>query len=69
MTDNFVMMKGYEGKYWIDPEGNIMNNKGKILKPKNVGGVNVIELYGQGVKNKHIVQALVLENFGEGEQK
>ena len=65
-NNQFRMIKGYEGKYWIDPFGNIKNKQGKLMKAIDLGGgVKAIDLYGQGLRDRKLIQVLLVENFPE----
>lgn len=66
MIDNFRMIKGYEGKYWISPFGDIRNKRGRILTPIDLGGgVKAIDLYGQGIRDRQLINVLLMENYPE----
>ncbi len=66
MTDEWRMVEGYEGKYWINPFGLIRNQHGKILSPIDLGGgVKAIDLYGEGLRERYLVKALLVENYPE----
>ena len=60
------MMKGYEGKYWINQNGDVKNFAGKTLKPIILsGGVKAIDLYGDGLRERHLISILLQDNFPE----
>lgn len=62
----FKMMKGYEGKYWINQNGDVKNFAGKTLKPIILsGGVKAIDLYGDGLRERHLIGVLLQENYPE----
>lgn len=60
------MVKGYEGKYWLNQSGEVKNFTGKILKPIILsGGVKAIDLYGDGLRERHLISVLLQDNFPE----
>lgn len=60
------MMKGYEGKYWINQNGDVKNFTGKTLKPIILsGGVKAVDLYGDGLRERHLISVLLQDNFPE----
>lgn len=60
------MMKGYEGKYWINQSGDVKNFTGKTLKPIILsGGVKAVDLYGDGLRERHLISVLLQDNFPE----
>lgn len=60
------MMKGYEGKYWINQSGEVKNFTGKTLKPIILsGGVKAVDLYGDGLRERHLISVLLQDNFPE----
>lgn len=66
MTDEFRMIKGYEGKYWISPFGAIRNKHGKILSQIDLGGgIKAIDLYGQGIRDRKLINVLLIETYPE----
>lgn len=66
MVDDWRMIRGYEGKYWISPYGAIKNQRGKILNPIDLGGgIKAIDLYGQGLRDRKLINMLLLESFPE----
>lgn len=62
----YRMIKGYEGRYWIDQQGHIKNRHGRLLSTLDLGGgVRAIDLYGQGVRDRKLINVLLLEAFPE----
>ena len=62
----FKMMKGYEGKYWFSQSGEVRNFMGKTLKPIILsGGVKAVDLYGDGLRERHLISVLLQDNFPE----
>lgn len=60
------MMKGYEGKYWINQSGEVKNFTGKTIKPIILsGGVKAVDLYGDGLRERHLISVLLQDNFPE----
>lgn len=66
MTDEFRMIKGYEGRYWISPFGRVRNQHGRILTPIDLGGgVKAVDLYGHGVRDRKLINVLLTETYPE----
>lgn len=66
MIDNWRMIKGYEGSYWISCFGDIKNKRGRILTPIILnGGIKVIDLYGEGLRERKLIDVLLRENYPE----
>lgn len=60
------MVKGYEGKYWLSPDGEVKNSRGLILKPIDLGhDMKVVELYGNGLRTRKLITELLAENYPE----
>lgn len=58
------MIKGYEGKYWLNPEGEVKNSRGLILKPIDLGhGMKAVDLYGNGLRTRKLITELLVENY------
>ncbi len=55
----------YNDRYWINEEGLVKNNKGRILKPRDNGnGYLLVDLYyGYGNKKTLTIHRLVAETF------
>ena len=63
-------IKGYEGKYFIDADGNVFRyvirkKKFKQLKPMGVAGYLAVDLGLNGEIKRHLVHRLVATNFLE----
>lgn len=62
-TENWKDLKGYEGRYKIGSNGEIVNNKGLLMKQHLDGdGYNIISLYN-GKGKTFRVHRLVVESF------
>ncbi len=60
------MVKGFEGKYWVNPNGDVRNSRGLILKPIELGnGMRAVDLYGNGLRTRRLITELLVETFPE----
>lgn len=63
--EEWTVMKGYEGVYWITKKGEIRNARHKKLQPFfNPEGVKLIELRNNGQREIVPVDYLVYSTFG-----
>ena len=59
-------IKGFEGLYWINRNGEIKNRHGKILaKTVLDGGLQVVDLYGNGQRVRKPINMLLIEAYPE----
>lgn len=73
MNDEFEDLKGFEGYYKINKNGQIYGNKSKkILNTYDSSGYNAVDLYVDGVRKKKKIHRLLalqylenLENFSQ----
>lgn len=66
MENDYRMIPGYEGLYWLDRFGNIKNRHGRQLKPIDLGGgVKAIDLYGKGMRDRKLIKVLLVETYPE----
>ena len=62
-------IKGFEGKYSIDKEGNVYSHprysarRGKFLTPRNVSGYEQVVLYKSNKRYTHLVHRLVADAY------
>lgn len=60
----FKPIKGYEGIYWINNDGDIKNKSGRILKSHDNGlGYYKVVLYKNKQRHYHYVHRLVAQTF------
>lgn len=55
----------FEGLYWINIKGVVMNSKNVIIASREHNGVKKVELYGNGQRELIPVSTLVLDVFPE----
>lgn len=55
----------YEGLYWINIKGHVKNSKDVIISTRIQGGVEVVELHGNGQREIIPISTLVLDAFPE----
>ena len=59
------MVRDYEGLYWINPDGQVKNARGVILKPHKVGNTDTVILFGQGIRQEYSIDLLLALSYPE----
>lgn len=64
MSDSkFHPIPGYEGLYWIDVAGNVLNRANHYMKPIRTDKGLVVELRKNGQREKFLVRDLVIKSI------
>ena len=55
---------GYEGLYWIDSAGNVLNRSNHYMKPIKTDKGYMVELRKDGQREKFLIRELVIKAEG-----
>ena len=59
---SFGPIPGYEGLYWIDSAGNVLNRSKHYMKPINTDKGYMVELRKDGQRERFLVRELVIKS-------
>ncbi len=61
----FRPISGYEGLYWIDSAGNIINRSNHYMKPIKTDKGHMVELRKDGQREKLLIRELMIKTMEE----
>ena len=62
---SFRPIPGYEGLYWIDSAGNVLNRSNHYMKPIKTDKGCMVELRKDGQREKFLIRELVIKTMEE----
>lgn len=63
----FRPIPGYEGLYWIDCAGQILNRSSHYMKPIKTNNGCMVELRKDGQRERLLIRELVIKAWGNGQ--
>lgn len=63
MDNAFRPIPGYEGLYWIDSAGNVLNRSSHYMKPIQTDKGCMVELRKNGQREKVLVRELLIKTM------
>lgn len=61
MENNLIPIPGYEGLYWIDTAGNVVNRSNHYMKPIQTSQGAMVELRKNGQRERLYIKELLEE--------
>ena len=60
-NSSFRPIPGYEGLYWIDSAGNVLNRSNHYMKPIKTDKGHMVELRKDGQRERFLIRELVIK--------
>lgn len=60
-----IPIPGYKDRYFISPDGTVMNSKGHVIKHIETPDGDAVELHSLGQRDRVLVKELIRRSFHE----